>query len=375
MLRERKAIKKLLLAVEKDPDTGLVPSQSAGRVKRTLDRAEEELEGHLILGAQLLSEDGPPDGRGDLATAVAEAGKTMSIIDALREKLCEPPSEADQSVVRAGPLGASLAGSAKLKPGHVLRGMKIGGSETVVGVVNSHLLSQISFAPVGEYRGSTLLAQRSKDGYQDHPDLLATRRLAETLADDHLLGMIPVVLNGRGRWLWSPSPTDELEGLVLTYDAAAVIDGRVRIGAMGLAAADRDVVFEVPFVLFPNLDLSAEQRLHHELRKHGDREEPAVSPVRRPSQVPPPRLAVGVRQVAVEVTSEPYVVLGPYGYSPLVDVIAVETGKRHGLFVSAKSLATQLEELRPPGGSLVGLRLSVCKEGSERTAGYLVEPL
>lgn len=378
VVRERRAIRKALLMAGRDPKTGVLPPEEVQRIQRVLDGAQHDIEELSGLGAAAPARPPIPERGSDLDTALTNASKTLSIIEALRHKLEDPTDVSPDRAARTlGSLGASISGSAQLKPGHILQAMTLEGTDAVVGVISSKLLPRVTFAPVTEYRGSAVVAQRSKGGYQDHPDLLATRRLAHKIAEDHALRAVPVVLSGRGRWVWSSFPDDELDGQVLAYDAAAIIDGRVRVGAMSLAAVESESEFQVPFVLFPSLDLTAEQRLHAELRIKDDKGGGGSdgTTIRRPSQAPPPRLVVGEYAIDVEVTSEPYIVIGPYGYSPLLEVVVTRTGQLHGLYASARSLASQLEEVRPPNGSLIGLRLSIRRESSERTAGYLVEPL
>lgn len=88
----------------------------------------------------------------------------------------------------------------------------------------------------------------------------------------------------------------------------------------------------------------------------------------------PPRLRVGTAWTRVRVLSEPYVVLTVRGYVPALRVEEIGTGLDHELFISAKSLAEGLEELRRyNGGRFEGLQFRLRKESTEKMAPYEVE--
>jgi hypothetical protein len=85
-----------------------------------------------------------------------------------------------------------------------------------------------------------------------------------------------------------------------------------------------------------------------------------------------PNLKVGTDWIAVEVVSEPYVVMSIRGYAPVVDVQSPE-GKQI-LFISSKSISLGLDPLvQANGGKFQGLRLRLRKETADRMAPYVVE--
>ena len=69
--------------------------------------------------------------------------------------------------------------------------------------------------------------------------------------------------------------------------------------------------------------------------------------------------------------SEPRVLLSYRGYTPLLIVKVDEKKVLRSLYISAKSIAETLEEMRlDNGGSFTGLRFKIRKTGSEKTALY-----
>lgn len=76
----------------------------------------------------------------------------------------------------------------------------------------------------------------------------------------------------------------------------------------------------------------------------------------------------------LEIVSEPNVILTFRGYAPIVLVRIEKSGITKVLYLSAKSLATPLEELREKnGGKFQGLKLRIRKESDEKLAKYVVE--
>ncbi len=90
---------------------------------------------------------------------------------------------------------------------------------------------------------------------------------------------------------------------------------------------------------------------------------------------PLPSLHVGTGWIELEITAEPTVKLTFQGYVPVVAVRVAATDLAYLLFVSAKSLAEQIEPLRQANGGFRGLRLRLRKESTEKYARYQVEAL
>lgn len=85
-----------------------------------------------------------------------------------------------------------------------------------------------------------------------------------------------------------------------------------------------------------------------------------------------PNLKVGVEPVAVDILSEPYVVMTARGYAPVVDVKTAQGD--FILYISSKSISEGLEPLvKAADGRFTGLKLRLKKESDDQMAKYIVE--
>lgn len=85
-----------------------------------------------------------------------------------------------------------------------------------------------------------------------------------------------------------------------------------------------------------------------------------------------PNLKVGTEWIAIEVLSEPLVIMSLRGYAPVLEVQA-PAGK-HILYISSKSISEGLEPKRQAnGGRFSGLKLRVRKASEDKMAPYEVE--
>jgi hypothetical protein len=87
-------------------------------------------------------------------------------------------------------------------------------------------------------------------------------------------------------------------------------------------------------------------------------------------------LKVGTAWTELEVASEPDVVLTFRGYAPVLEVRVVQSGLIKHLYISAKSLSVELENLRRQNkGAFKGLRFRLRKESADQTAPYVLESI
>ena len=87
-----------------------------------------------------------------------------------------------------------------------------------------------------------------------------------------------------------------------------------------------------------------------------------------------PSLKVSTGWIEIEIISEPDVVLTFRGYAPILRVRKSRTGVEYLLYISAKSLAEPLEELRKNNvGIFKGIRLRIRKESMEQMSKYEIE--
>ena len=85
-------------------------------------------------------------------------------------------------------------------------------------------------------------------------------------------------------------------------------------------------------------------------------------------------LKVGTKWIELEIISEADVALTAFGYAPFLRIKKITTNSEHGLYISAKSLAAPLEELRKNnGGVFEGIQFRVRKESTDQKAQYEVE--
>ena len=85
-------------------------------------------------------------------------------------------------------------------------------------------------------------------------------------------------------------------------------------------------------------------------------------------------LKVSTKWIGVEAISEPDVVLTFKGYAPILHIREIRTGIEYRLYISAKSLAEPLEELRKDNnGIFKGIQFRVRKEGTDQMAKYEVD--
>ena len=92
------------------------------------------------------------------------------------------------------------------------------------------------------------------------------------------------------------------------------------------------------------------------------------------SKEPLPSLKVSTGWIELEIISEPNVVLTFKGYAPILRVRKSRTGVEYILYISAKSLAEPLEELRKNnGGIFKGIQLRIRKESMEKMSKYEIE--
>lgn len=88
----------------------------------------------------------------------------------------------------------------------------------------------------------------------------------------------------------------------------------------------------------------------------------------------PPSLKVSTGWIQLEIISEPNVILTYKGYAPILRVRKLRTNVEFILYISAKSLAEPLEELRENNAYLFkGIKFQVRKKNNAPMAKYEVE--
>ena len=91
-------------------------------------------------------------------------------------------------------------------------------------------------------------------------------------------------------------------------------------------------------------------------------------------KLPPPFLKVGTEWIELEIISDVDVILTTFGYAPFLRVREIRTGTEYRLYISAKSLAEHLEELRKDNSdTFEGIQFRIRKESIDRKARYEVD--
>ena len=91
-----------------------------------------------------------------------------------------------------------------------------------------------------------------------------------------------------------------------------------------------------------------------------------------PDQERKPNLKVGTEWIAVEIVSEPYVVMTIRGFAPVVDVKT--PGGEFILYISSKSMSDGLVPMLEASSNVFkGLKFKVKKESEDKMARYVVE--
>jgi hypothetical protein len=83
-----------------------------------------------------------------------------------------------------------------------------------------------------------------------------------------------------------------------------------------------------------------------------------------------PRLSIGDSWVAVTVKSDPFVIKTSLGYTAALLVLEKKSNQTYHIIVGAKSISTELEDLRLSLGSLVGLDLKIRKQANDQRSPY-----
>lgn len=85
-------------------------------------------------------------------------------------------------------------------------------------------------------------------------------------------------------------------------------------------------------------------------------------------------LKVDIEPKKILFTSEPYVIYTPFGYQAVADILELKLRHEYILYLSARSLARQLEVLRNEhSGQLKGLEVWIRKKSDDKKSEYIVE--
>ena len=85
-------------------------------------------------------------------------------------------------------------------------------------------------------------------------------------------------------------------------------------------------------------------------------------------------LRIDTETIKVRLISEPYVVFNSYGYQPAIDVWHIKKKRKFRLFLSARTLSTELEKIRGSNNlnDFNGIEFWINKASDDRKAAYVL---
>lgn len=224
----------------------------------------------------------------------------------------------------------------------------------VPAAVGTILLEDIAahvVVPVQRKLGKTRLSQETAADWDRH--LITNLELGSPCFHP------PVLLSARSRWHLGHSVME-------VFDRAIVIDGAKRLES----AFAHESVSVLPVIVLMGLDSKGELRLRRQLQST----QASAVHVKTLERIgtSTPRLMIDHQWIELEILSDPFVVVTTRGYTPAMLVRRNRAAHREHVLIGAKSLATELNELRLRRGTLRGSRISIKKQSPERTAPYVL---
>ena len=85
-------------------------------------------------------------------------------------------------------------------------------------------------------------------------------------------------------------------------------------------------------------------------------------------------IKIDTEAIRIRVSGEPYVVYSPFGYQAAVDIWHIKRKRKMRLYLSAKTLATQLESIRNSNDleQFAGIEFWINKDSDKRNSGYVL---
>lgn len=135
---------------------------------------------------------------------------------------------------------------------NVLR-KRLGERSYYYGSFSSARARELVFVPVIEKSVKTPLTEVIESGYQRPGSSPRMSKFKQFLIGNPTSVVPPVILSGRGKWVFEPSKNETDFGSLVVESHAAVIDGQHRLGGYVLLFDTEQVDRDVDFVLIDNL--------------------------------------------------------------------------------------------------------------------------
>ncbi len=128
------------------------------------------------------------------------------------------------------------------------------------GTIASDKVKHVTFVPVLENSPKTPLTENTDEGYQRPGTLARMNKFKNFLKDNPNSLVPPVLLSGRGNWVFTPGENGSPLGTLTLKGSAAILDGQHRLGGYVLLYESEQAVRDIDFLLLENLNLADEVR-------------------------------------------------------------------------------------------------------------------
>ena len=136
---------------------------------------------------------------------------------------------------------------------------KVGERTFCFGTIGSDKIKNISFVPVIEESVKTYLIEETEGGYQRPASASRMRAFMKFLEDNPNSVIPPVLLSGRGNWVFIPDDGSERSGKIEVRGRAAIIDGQHRLGGYVALFEKEGEPRKIFFIILDDLELSDEK--------------------------------------------------------------------------------------------------------------------
>jgi DNA sulfur modification protein DndB len=143
---------------------------------------------------------------------------------------------------------------------NVIRRKTQGGRVYYFGSIPSDKIKAVTVVPVVEASPKTPLTESTELGYQRPGAYLRMNKFRSFLKENEDSYVPPILLSGRGKWIFKRDQDDSEVGELEIVGSAAIIDGQHRVGGYVLLFENDDIVRSIDFVLLEDLDLEQEVR-------------------------------------------------------------------------------------------------------------------
>ena len=128
------------------------------------------------------------------------------------------------------------------------------------GTISSDKVKNLTFVPVIETSRKTYVNESTDEGYQRPGSSSRMRSFAKFLRDNPNSVVPPVLLSGRGLWVFEEYDGSGDVGKLVIDGRAAVIDGQHRLGGFVHLYEDDGSTREIAFILLPDLEIEEEKK-------------------------------------------------------------------------------------------------------------------